>query len=72
MTMREYEERFRSPAPSLHQTFVVARRPNRTGRRRRFWGALAVVGMITMTCKVALDHILQGEIHGPGLHIVSH
>jgi len=71
MTMREYEERFRFPAPSLHQTFVGTRRPNRARRRRRFWRALTVVGMMTMTCKVALHHIVQGEIHGPRLHIFS-
>ena len=27
MTMSEYEERFRSPTPSLHQTFAEARAP---------------------------------------------
>ena len=72
MTMREYEELFRFPAPSLHQTFVATRRPNRARRRRRFWGAIAMVGMITVTCKVALHHIVQGEIHGPRLRIFSH
>jgi len=71
MTMREYEERFRFPAPSLHQIFVATRRPNLARRRQRFWGALAMVGMVTMTCKVALHHIVQGEIHGPRLHIFS-
>jgi len=29
MIMSEYEERFRSPTPSLHQIFVEARGPNR-------------------------------------------
>src|SRR5262245_48886354 len=29
MTMSEYEERFRPPAPSLHQTFAEIRGPNR-------------------------------------------
>jgi predicted DNA-binding transcriptional regulator AlpA len=29
MTMSEYEERFRPPAPSLHQTFAEVRGPNR-------------------------------------------
>ena len=29
MTMSEYEERFRPPAPSLHQTFTEVRGPNR-------------------------------------------
>ena len=27
MTMSEYEERFRPPAPSLHQTFTEVRDP---------------------------------------------
>ena len=35
MTMSEYEERFRPPAPSLHQTFTEVRGPNRGGRRSR-------------------------------------
>jgi hypothetical protein len=40
MTMREYEERFRTPAPSLHQIFAAIRGPNATRRRsRRFWVA---------------------------------
>jgi hypothetical protein len=39
MTMSEYEERFRAPAPSLHQIFAAIRGPNATRRRsRRFWG----------------------------------
>ena len=29
MTMSEYEERFRPPAPSLHQTFTEVRGPDR-------------------------------------------
>ena len=33
MTMSEYEERFRPPAPSLHQTFTEVRGPNRGGYR---------------------------------------
>ena len=35
MTMSEYEERFRPPTPSLHQTFTEVRGPNRGGRRSR-------------------------------------
>ena len=57
MTMSEYEERFRPPAPSLHQTFTEVRGPNRGGRRsRRLWVAAAVVGVITITTKAALHH----------------
>jgi hypothetical protein len=32
MTISEYEERFRPPAPSLHQTFTEVRGPNGSGR----------------------------------------
>jgi len=40
MTMSEYEERFRPPAPSLHQTFAEARGPNRGGRGGDAFGLL--------------------------------
>ena len=57
MTMSEYEERFRPPAPSLHQTFVEVRRPNRAGRRsRRLWVTAALVGVMMITSKAALHH----------------
>ena len=40
MTMGEYEERFRTPAPSLYQIFAAIRGPKATRRRsRRFWVA---------------------------------
>jgi hypothetical protein len=60
MTMSEYEERFRSPTPSLHQT-SEARGPNR-GRRgsRPFWVAAALVGVMSMTMKVASHHTIHG------------
>jgi hypothetical protein len=57
MTMSEYEERFRPPAPSLHQTFAEVRGPNRGRRRsRRLWVAAALVGVMTITSKAALHH----------------
>jgi hypothetical protein len=57
MTMSEYEERFRPPAPSLHQTFAEVRGPSRGGRRsRRLWATAALVGVMTMTSKAALHH----------------
>lgn len=60
MIMSEYEERFRSPAPSLHQTFAAARGPNRGRQRsRRLWVAAALVGVMTMTCKVASHHAVH-------------
>jgi|SRR5215831_5446394 len=57
MTMSEYEERFRPPAPSLHQTFAEVRGPDRGGRRsRRLWVTAALVGVMTITSKAALHH----------------
>ena len=57
MTMSEYEERFRPPAPSLHQTLAQVRGSNRGGRRnRRLWVAAALVGVVTLTSKAALHH----------------
>jgi hypothetical protein len=57
MTMSEYEERFRPPAPSLHQTFTEVRGPNRGGRRSRYlWVSAALVGVMTITSNAALHH----------------
>jgi hypothetical protein len=57
MTMSEYEERFRPPAPSLHQIFAEVRGPNWGGRRsRRLWVTAALVGVMTITSKAALHH----------------
>src|SRR5262249_56843999 len=57
MTMSEYEERFRPPAPSLHQTFAEIRGPNRGERRsRRLWVTAALVGAMALTSKTTLHH----------------
>jgi hypothetical protein len=57
MTMSEYEERFRPPAPSLHQTFTEVRGPDQGGRRaRRLWISAAFVCVMTITSKAALHH----------------
>ena len=57
MTMSEYEERFRPPAPSLHQTFAEVRGPNRGEKqRRRLWVTAALLGVMTITSKAALHH----------------
>lgn len=62
MTMSEYEERFLAPIPSLHQTFVVARGPNRARRGiRRFWVGAALVGVMTLTCNAVLHHAVQSK-----------
>ena len=57
MTMSEYEERFRPPVPSLHQTFTEVRGPDRGGRRsRRLWISAALVGVMTITSEAAFHH----------------
>ena len=57
MIMSEYEERFRSPPPSLHQIFAEARGPNRgRWRSRRLWAAVALAGVMTLTSRAALQH----------------
>src|SRR5215472_12527759 len=64
MTMSEYEERFRPPAPSLHQTFAEVRGPNRGGRRRqRLWVTAALLGVMTITSRAALHH--SSHANGP-------
>src|SRR5258707_872577 len=66
MTMSEYEERFRPPAPSLYQTFAEVRGSNRGGRRsRRLWVAAALVGVMTITSEAALHH----SIHANGSQV---
>ena len=62
MTISEYEERFRSPTPSLYQIFAATRGPE-LGRRRsqRFWVAAALVGVMTMTYKVASHHTVHSK-----------
>jgi len=63
MTMSEYEERFRSSTLSLHQTFAEARGFNRGRLRSRpFWlAAAALVGVMTMTYKVASHHTVHSK-----------
>jgi hypothetical protein len=62
MIMSEYEERFWSPTPSLHQTFAAIRGPKRRQRRsRRFWVAATLVGVMMMTCTVASHHTIHSR-----------
>jgi hypothetical protein len=57
MSMSEYEERLRLPAPSLHEIFAATRGHGRGRRWRRcVLVATAVLGMVTMTCKVVPHH----------------
>jgi hypothetical protein len=63
MTMSEYEERFRTPAPSLHQIFAATRGPNATRRRtRRFWVAASLLGVLTVTMEIASHHTGHSRI----------
>ena len=57
MSMSEYEERLHPPAASLHQIFAATRGRDRGGKWRRCVAvATAVLGMVTMTCKVVPHH----------------
>ena len=61
MIISEYAERFQSTTPSLHQTLAAIRGPDRGRQRsRRLWVAAALVGVMTLTCKVASHHPVHG------------
>ena len=63
MTMSEYEERFRPPARSLHQTFAEVRGFTRGGRRsRRLWVTAALFGVMAITSKAALHHSSHANV----------
>jgi hypothetical protein len=62
MTMSEYEERFRTPAPSLHQIFAATRGPNAPRRRTRFWVAASLLGVLTVTMEIASHHTAHSRI----------
>jgi hypothetical protein len=74
MTTSKYEERFRPLAPSLHQTFAATRHPRGRLRRSQYlWVAAALVGVMTMTCKVTSHHVVQSEAGtGARQHPVAH
>ncbi len=60
MSMSEYEERLRPLAPSLHEIFAATRGRDRGRRWRRcVLVATAVLGVVTMTCKVAPHHTVD-------------
>ena len=60
MSMSEYEERFHPPTPSLHQIFTAARGPKRERRGSLpLWVTVALVGVMTMTCKVTSHHTVH-------------
>jgi len=65
MSVSEYEERFRPPAPSLHQIFA-ATKGRRQRRRRRIWVAAAVVGVLTIACRVVSHHAVHGWARAHG------
>jgi hypothetical protein len=63
MILKEYKERFLSSRPSLHQIFAATRRPNRDRwGSRRLWIAVALVGVMTMTCKAASHHTVHSRM----------
>ncbi len=54
MTVSEYEERFRPPAPSVRQAFIDMHGPKWKCRRRpRLWIAAALLGLMTATITTA-------------------
>jgi hypothetical protein len=64
MTVAEYEERFRIPSPSLHETFVAMQGGGpRRRRRQRFWAAIAVAGGIMAANEVAPHHPADDVTH---------
>jgi len=60
MSMSEYEERFRPPAPSLYQTLTVAAGRNAGRRRRRIWVVAAAIGVLAITWGAASHHAVHG------------
>ena len=68
MTVSEYEERFRSPTPSLHQALAEARGSNRARRRSQpFWVAAVLVGAMSMTMNVVSHRTIHSAAsnHAP-------
>jgi hypothetical protein len=64
MSMREYEERFRPPAPSIHEVFAAtAGRRQERRRRRRIW-LVAAIGVLTVTYRLASPHAIPGWTNG--------
>jgi hypothetical protein len=53
MRISEYEDRFRSPAPSWHQILMVAHSPDRKWRRRCCLLALTLIAAVTLTMEIA-------------------
>jgi hypothetical protein len=60
MTVWEYEERFRPPAPSLHQTFAAGRGRNKRRLRQRIRAAAA--GLLTITGMIVSHRSLCGSV----------
>jgi hypothetical protein len=64
MTVSEYEERFRTSCPSLHETFVAIQGSGpRRWRRQRFWAAIALAGGIMAASEVAPHHPAHDVTH---------
>ena len=64
MTVSEYEERFRTSSPSLHETYVAMQRSGpRRWRRQRFWAAIALAGGMMAASEVAAHHPAHDVTH---------
>ena len=64
MTVSEYEERFRTSSPSLHETFVAMQGSDpRRWRRQRFWAAIALAGGMMAATEVAPHHPAHDVTH---------
>jgi hypothetical protein len=64
MSMSEYEERFRPSAPSIRQVFAATGERRRERRRWRGIWLVAVIGVLTVTYRLASPHDIPGWASG--------
>jgi hypothetical protein len=65
MSMSEYEERFRPLAPSLHQLFAETGGRRQAQRHRKsILVAVAAVGVVIVTCRMASPYAVDGWSSG--------
>ena len=73
MSAREYEDRFRPLAPSLHQTFAAMRvRNSERQRRRRILVIAAAVSALVITYGVASHQAIHAWTGSPVRTGLSH
>jgi len=69
MTVSEYEERFRPPAPSVHQALIDMHGPKWTRRRRRrLWIAAALLSLMTAITETASHRTADTDPSQRSLH----